>query len=474
MIFIVSNHLAYNTIGLQARIMAAQERAKQAGIQQTSSNDGKPIMKMSETGMKDPPPSAFNASFLPPQEDVSRELAAPPSFDVFAMQHVEMKPAPGAVPSAPTFDLLDLQPAGSAPGMQTQMQSSPIDGIELYLPAPVPSAMSPEEEIIMGMEGLTAEERRALIDEQRTIMDQIEKEKAANEAAIAAAAADDFDQRSAPAVANIAGGGARMPRTSGDKVKAGRVVDLGGGKEVALHGPEKTRAAIKDGTAILVQCVNCENWMQVTGHATMMYCPVCAVVSPVEVQSAVLTREQALQMTMDRRMAEQMQKEEYEAANQEVGNASNTRVEEEEESWWDTVSSMFSVKMANETVKPQSQKPLQRGEVGVSLPPGASKSGGSLRPARGDLETIDFTSSGGDERDGLLRNEGGSRARVAERKPMFSCMVDSVANAGSYLGSALTAQTLSADAEGNVHGVDASSLLSMSTTISRDTDYKPL
>jgi hypothetical protein len=458
--------------------MAAQERAKHAGHKPTSSNDGLPIMSMSEPGMKDPPPPAFDMSFLPPQVQVSPEMAAPPSFDVFSMQHVEMKPAPVAVPSAPTFDLLDLQPAGSAPQMQTQMQmqSSPLDGFEQLLSAPVPPALSPEEEIIMGMEGLTAEERRALIDEQRTIMDQIEKEKAANEAAIAAAAADDFDQRSAPAVANIAGGGAatvRMPTTSGDKVKAGRFVDLGGGKEVALHGPEKTRAAIKDGTAILVQCVNCENWMQVTGNATMMYCPVCAVVSPVEVQSAVSTREEALQMTMDRRMAEQMQKEEYEAANQEGTNASNTKVEEEEASWWDTVSSMFSVKMANETVKPQSHKPLQRGEVGVSLPPGASKSGGALRTARGDLQFIDFTSSGGDERDGLLGNEGGSRARVAERKPMFSCMVDSVANAGTYLGSALTAQTLSEDAEGNVHGVDASSLLSMST-VSRDTDYKPL
>ena len=251
----------------------------------------------------------------------------------------------------------------------------------------------------------------------------------------------------------------------------------GGGKEVALHGPEKTRAAIKDGTALLVQCANCENWMQVTGSATLMYCPVCAVVSPVEVQSAVCTREEAMQMTMDRRMAEQMQKEEYEAANQEdvggQGGRVTTKVAaEEESSWWDTVSNMFSVKMANETVQTQPQKPLQRGEVGVSLPPGASDRGG-LSPARTDIQTIDFSGSN-DERDGLLGNQGaGSRARVAERKPMFSCVVDSVANAGTYLGSALTAQTLSEDGEGNVHGVDASSLLAVST-VSRETTYERL
>ena len=396
------------------------------------------------------------------------------------MQHVQMKPPPApaplivVVPSAPTFDLLDSQSSGIA-----QDHSRPLDDFEQLMAPPTQPPLSPEEEIIMGMEGLSSEERRALVDEQRTIMDQIEKEKAANETAIAAAAADDFDQRSAPAVAHIAGGGVARTQTTNTNTiaKTGRTVNLGGGKEVALHGPEKTRAAIKDGTALLVQCANCENWMQVTGSATLMYCPVCAVVSPVEVQSAVCTREEAMQMTMDRRMAEQMQKEEYEAANQEdvggQGGRVTTKVAaEEESSWWDTVSNMFSVKMANETVQTQPQKPLQRGEVGVSLPPGASDRGG-LSPARTDIQTIDFSGSN-DERDGLLGNQGaGSRARVAERKPMFSCVVDSVANAGTYLGSALTAQTLSEDGEGNVHGVDASSLLAVST-VSRETTYERL
>jgi len=465
---------------LLARIMAAQERAKFAGQKQASEMDQHPVT--SEQVMKDPPPPDFDDAFLPIPTTKIQETAPPPSFDMFAMQQMQMLPPPSlsdpaVVPSAPAFDLLDVsQPASTLP-----TQSSSFGGFEQLMSPPPPTALSPEEVIIMGMEGLSADERKALLDEQRTIMDQIEKEKAANEAAIAEAAADDFDQRSAPAVAQIAGGGAtkaRMPVTTSGKQKPGsRKVDLGGGNEVALHGPEKTRSAIKDGTAILVQCMNCESWMQVTAHATLMYCPVCAVVSPVEVQSAVCTREEALQLTMDRRMAEQMQKEEYEAVNREEvaggpAAAATTKIAEEEASWWDTVSNMFSIKSETLQPTPQIQRPLLRGEVGVSLPPGASKSAGGLSPTRNDIQSIDFTDSN-DERDGLLGNGGGGRARVAERKPMFSCVVDSVANAGTYLGSALTTHTLSEDDEGNVHGVDASSLLAVST-VSRETDYKPL
>lgn len=463
--------------------MAAQERAKHAGqkLAPSSTEDNVPPV-MQEQLMNDLPPPEFDSVFLPTQVVIPQE-STPPSFHSFAMQHGRMKPPPVpapllvVVPSAPTFDLLDSQPKTT-----TNEFSKPLEEFEHIMEPPIESALSSEEEIIMGMEGLSAEERRALIDEQRTIMDQIEKEKAENETAIAAAAADDFDQRSTPAVAHIAGGGvARTQTTDTDKIgKSGRTVNLGGGKEVALHGPEKTRAAIKDGTALLVQCANCENWMQVTGSATLMYCPVCAVVSPVEVQSAVCTREEAIQMTMDRRMAEQMQKEEYEAVNKEdvgraqgqEGRVTTKAAADEESSWWDTVSSMFTVKMANETVQPQLQKPLQRGEVGVSLPPGV-RDQGSLSSAHTDIQTIDFSGSN-DERDGLLGNQiSGSRARVAERKPMFSCVVDSVANAGTYLGSALTTQTITEDGEGNVHGVDASSLLAVST-VSRETKYERL
>ena len=352
--------------------MAAQERAKYAGQKRAPSSmeDHLPPV-VQEPLMDDLSPPAFDSVFLPTQVVKSQETVLPPSFDAFTMQHVQMKPPPApaplivVVPSAPTFDLLDSQSSGIA-----QDHSRPLDDFEQLMAPPTQPPLSPEEEIIMGMEGLSSEERRALVDEQRTIMDQIEKEKAANETAIAAAAADDFDQRSAPAVAHIAGGGVARTQTTNTNTiaKTGRTVNLGGGKEVALHGPEKTRAAIKDGTALLVQCANCENWMQVTGSATLMYCPVCAVVSPVEVQSAVCTREEAMQMTMDRRMAEQMQKEEYEAANQEdvggQGGRVTTKVAaEEESSWWDTVSNMFSVKMANETVQTQPQKPLHLFEV---------------------------------------------------------------------------------------------------------------
>jgi len=325
------------------------------------------------------------------------------------------------------------------------------------------------------MEGLSEEERRVLIEEQRQIMAQIEQEKQANAQAIANAQADAFDQRSAPAVAQAASDGTPTHAVIPSSEDA-RTVDLGGGQQVALHGQERTRAAIADGTAILVQCVHCQNWMQVTDTATLMYCPVCSVVSPVEKQSAVLTKEEAMQMTADRRMAEQLQNEEY--ADQEE--------EEEEESWWDSVTSMFVTKnsgQAQPQPQPQQVAPTGRGDMGVSLPPGSipERSGGLLPAQTGanETETITFSNSF-EEREGLLLNQnagsGMERARVAERQPLFSCVADSVSAAASSVAGALTTTTLSEDEEGNVHGVDSSSLLAV-TRAGRgesDTEYQPL
>ena len=47
-------------------------------------------------------------------------------------------------------------------------------------------------------------------------------------------------------------------------------------------------------------------------------------------------------------------------------------------------------------------------------------------------------------------------ARVAEQKPLFSCVMDSVSSATSAM---FTAGEGERDAEGNMYGVDASSLL---------------
>lgn len=77
------------------------------------------------------------------------------------------------------------------------------------------------------------------------IMAQIENETRASTQAIASAQADAFDQGSANPVSNNVGA-------------------------VAIHGQEKTRAAIANGTAIVANCLCCQTRVQVTHTATLM------------------------------------------------------------------------------------------------------------------------------------------------------------------------------------------------------------
>lgn len=267
------------------------------------------------------------------------------------------------------------------------------------------------EDEIVGMEGLSEEERNALMQEQRQIMAQIEHETQAT----TDAKADAFDQRSANAVAQVA---------SGDETAT--TVELGGGQCVSLNGKEKTQAAIANGTAILVQCVPCQSWVQVTDTATLMYCPVCTVVSPVERQSAVHTKEEVMQMIADQRMAEALQNEEYVEDGQ----------EQEEETWWDSVTSVFATKAP--PAGPAQPQPV----AGV------------------EAETITFSTSFEEQREGLLGGTSMPRARVAERQPLFSCVVDSVSTAASSVMAGALTTTLSQDEQGNVYSVDSTLLLS--------------
>lgn len=409
--------------------MAAQERAKLAGKAKGAGEaDLLQVQSPPAFDEKALPPPAFQSSDLPPPSFDQVELndLPPPAFDqveeslMMGAAKPVPQPGPSVAPSAPSYeDLMDLQ---------TQHEFSPPVG-------------NPEEEVILGMEGLSDEEKRVLLDEQRRIMEQIEKEKKATDAAIASAQADAFDSRSMSVAVRAASRG-------GETRGGGRKVNLGGGQEVALHGPERTKAAIKDGTAVLVQCVNCANFMQVTANATLMYCPVCAVVSPVAKSGGTVGEDfETEQMTADRQLAEQLQKEEYERGNEARRPTRSTpRVQTNQKSgdssWWGTFSSMFT--------------PV--GDEGPPRTMGATTAGArpSSTPPR---ETERLVSSGG--------------ARVAERQPLFSCVVDSVSNAANTLGTAMTAQTIQEDREGNVHGVDASSLLAV-PQVSRSTQYQKL
>lgn len=372
---------------------------------------------------------------------------------------------------------------------------------------------------------MSPERRRALLDEQRLLYEQIMTEKAANDEAIARANADLFDMKSSTSAARAMPGGedslaARMDwvgrdvasgavadavgkNGTGDGVvgtsmstsssSTGRMVKIGNNQMVALHGQDRTKKAIKEGTAILVQCINCQNWMQVTDTASLMFCPVCQVVSPVIKQSEVLTKEEAIQLTMDRKLAEKLQAEynnhdieddaeeggggksaddegylarffgsgvsKYPAAR--VGKSSPTaQTEGADSSWWDKITSIVSHGVADED-------PKERGELGVTRPPGTASrqrrgAESSSSASSSPVAVHDRVAGRDEETTGLLGpvvvdgNEANlPAARVAEQRPLFSCVMDSVSSATS----ALWSSTGEGDREGNVYGVDASSLL---------------
>jgi hypothetical protein len=265
---------------------------------------------------------------------------------------------------------------------------------------------------------------------------------------------------------------------------AGRMVKIGNNQMVALHGQDRTKKAIREGTAILVQCINCQNWMQVTDSATLMFCPVCQVVSPVIKQNEVLTKEEAIQLTMDRKLAEKLQAE-YNSQgveDAEAGGGEKSAADDEgylarffgsgatkypatkagsgapaqsevADSWWDRISSIVSYGVAHD------DGAKERGEMGVTRPPGTSAKSSSVSIN----ERTASSPARNEETRGLLSPvvvDGGNEAnlpaaRVAEQRPLFSCVMDSVSSATS----ALWSTTGQSDREGNMYGVDASSLL---------------
>lgn len=453
---------------LLARIMAAQERAKAAKPKEDLPPPDffSASLPPPAAAVEDTPPPAFDDAGLfappaaPPQED------APPAFSLLE-DTFDMKPPPAEPMAPPSY--ASAPPAPSAPSFEDLLgggapSAPPMwDGMEQLPPPPPVEQTNPqqsiEEEFAAALEGLSEEEKAALLAEQRQIMEQIEQNKG-NTKTAALTAADAFDQRSNAAVAKIAGGESAVGSRSA--AAAPRTVKLGD-SDVALHGQEKTRAAIADGTAILVQCTSCSNWMQVTDNATLMFCPVCQVVSPVDRENAVMTKEEALQMEADRKLAEELQKEEYTAAERQERRQRRAQQQQQQqqaqgkkdESWWDWLGLGGGT-----TAPPQPQAqsaPQYRGDMGVSRPPGAG-----LSPAQTDMSFAGSYSRDSEDRALLNNRRGPGGARVAEAKPLFACVADAVGTAASSFSTAIQTQSLTQDDEGNVHGVDGSSLLVMS------------
>lgn len=471
---------------LLARIMAAQERSKQpALVSASTSAEHAPDLLNADSSPKDtsnePPPPTFDEAFLsppppiesvpppafdatslpPPASDTAKQQSPPPTFifdplappPIFEAPAEDDPPALFMAPSAPNYEDL-LEHNHQHQQQHTQQEPPSME----FLPPPI-EAPDTSLDDIMGLQGLSPEEKRALLEEQQKIMATIE----ANKQSGAAARADAFESRShQAAVQAIARAGSNV-RTSSQPPPATVSV---GGQELALHGAEQTQQAIADGTALMVQCLACENWMQVTQSATLMFCPVCQTVSPVLQEDA----EAARQMQRDMELAEQLQKEEYKRADQQEQRATRASTQQPPaqsttSSWleWFGMSSASTVPTAETSPDRQfAQPPLQRGEVGVSRPPGASTNTSSSPARLVSANTDTIRSSGPDS----LWDTSGSptsrsspgMARVAEQKPLFSCVADSIATAATSL---YTQTMMPTDEEGNVHGVDSSSLLAV-------------
>ena len=195
--------------------------------------------------------------------------------------------------------------------------------------------------------------------------------------------------------------------------------------------------------------------MQVTDSASLMFCPVCQVVSPVEREGAASAAdmETAAQMSADAQLAEKLQNEEYKRAEgsrarrkpqQSAQKASGSQ----DQSWYD----WFMGVPVNKPPDVPSQGSAEIRPRGGGLV--AAHTGAEGVPSYGESENL-ISRGGG----------GGGGARVAESKSMFSCVTDSITTAATQM----TALSLPSDQEGNVHGVDSSSLLAM-PEVSRQRD----
>lgn len=526
---------------LLARIMAAQERARQAQMKQTQYSSSS--LKQSDS-VKDEKEKMMEALAGLNEQRVDQKASMqvppppPPAFDVFEEQMMKMQSRSDVTvttqsappPPPPAFDTIAQQifaqhssSSNVAPGL-TLMNASDADllGGDFGSIQPMaPPISAPSFEQVMqqqqhldwtgsavhdsvedvydfdldenGMK-LSPEEKRKLIEEQRAIMERIEREARNNKASEAAIKADAFAARmsggssAAPVTSpleistNIDGfsaseieeqkkileqiqrgaKGAHQRSQTGDQRGSVESINIGGGQNVQLHGQDKTEEAIKKGTAQLVLCLNCNNWMQVAESATLMFCPICSVVSPVVQQDQVMSKAELLQMEQDRKLAESLQAEERAAvrgddsSSEYPGNrrAATARASASagntEKSWWDTISEAL-VGVGVTADAPDAEKAKRSSDY---VPPGSSFSN------QRTLHSAITGEEGGDEHLGLLSSEGGvggrPAARVATSQPLFSCVVDSIsstANAASHY--------IMGDDDDDEEGVDTTSFLAV-------------
>jgi hypothetical protein len=437
--------------------------------------------------MASDPPPAYETNFLPPPPPAGlMDDLSPPAFDSSsAMQFAPPPPLSNSVaPPPPSMEYhskpppaFSAPPAASAPMfedlLQQQHQHQHQQHGEMNLldmPAMPPPPPEIDEDILAALDPA---EREAILEEQRKIMEQIEREKSNDNASSATARAMAFDQRSGAAVAKVVGQyesssssspssrakGKSSSSSSSSKSKAASyksapgMVDLGHGEQVPLHGKDKTQKAIEDGNALIVQCLNCQSWMQVTKDATLMFCPTCQVVSPVLADEAATSEdmEAAAQLSADAQLAEKLQAEEYaragggKKATSALASSNSKKAAKlekglaVEQSWYDWL-------VGSSEESPTKPPPI-RGSAEIRPRGLVAASTGEESYGRGSYDESERLVGGG--------------ARMAESKGMFACVADAV-------GTAVNA--MAQDEEGNVHGVDSSGLLAM-PNVSRQRDF---
>lgn len=135
-------------------------------------------------------------------------------------------------------------------------------------------------------------ERGAFLEEQRKLLEGIERENSIRQASSAMAwamAVEDNLQGAAAAAAHASGDPGLEAQLQADAALAERLqnmeevrmIHFGKGK-LKVRRSEETEKAIKEGKSTIVECTSCRNKVHVPETAGAMYCPFCNVVSPIE------------------------------------------------------------------------------------------------------------------------------------------------------------------------------------------------
>lgn len=390
--------------------------------------------------IKNPPTITSNKPFIPPPP--------PPPVDLLEEHPTEFE----KLPSAPPMPL----PVPMAPPMEEPINMNTLTSVHQL---PPPSYQDYEqEEISVAIN--SEEETQRLVKEQEQILKQIEEERTANDIAIAEAATSDFRHPSEQVETSSR---RRSTNTSTSSASStSNSINIGTNTKVTLRGDEQTKAAIEAGTAMIVQCLVCRNWMQVANTATLMFCPSCSTISRAEPQNQVTTIEEArLLMAHKRKKDRQEEKERKLKAYKEM-------------SWGQYVKSFFAKTESTTSSYPAETR--DRTEESYR-----SRSSTDAVTQQQILESVQMyggnTSIQEDEEERPMQRllpvqtypsvENTAPAQIAERKPVYSCLTEITKSLSKFPGS----QGQNND---DIDGVDSSALLSVTRVGRNRSDYEIL